>query len=42
MSDFAGGEDYLRNGHVVAGNPKVFAQLLQAIDPHVTPALKRT
>jgi myo-inositol-1(or 4)-monophosphatase len=42
VSDFAGGEDYLRNGHVVAGNPKVFAQLLQAIDPHVTPALKRT
>jgi len=41
VSDFAGGEDYLANGHVVAGNPKVFAQLLQAMAPHVTPALKR-
>ncbi|HRH82054.1 MAG TPA: inositol monophosphatase family protein [Thiobacillaceae bacterium] len=42
VSDFAGGEDYLGNGHVVAGNPKVFAQLLQTLTPHVTPALKRT
>lgn len=40
VSDFAGGEAYLNSGHVVAGNPKVFAQLLQALGPHLTPALK--
>ncbi len=40
VSDFAGEEGYLQSGHVVAGTPKVFAQLLQAISPHVTPALK--
>ena len=41
VSDFAGEEGYLQSGHVVAGTPKVFAQLLQAISPHVTPALRR-
>lgn len=40
VSDFAGNENYLRNGHVVAGNPKVFVQLLQAIEPHVTAELR--
>ncbi|MCP5279957.1 MAG: inositol monophosphatase [Thiobacillus sp.] len=40
VSDFAGNENYLENGHVVAGNPKVFVQLLQAIEPHVTAELK--
>lgn len=40
VSDFAGEENYLRTGHVVAGNPKVFVQLLQAIEPHVTAELR--
>lgn len=40
VSDFTGEEGYLKSGNVVAGNPKVFAQLLQAIQPHVTPALR--
>jgi myo-inositol-1(or 4)-monophosphatase len=40
VSDFAGNENFLQNGHVVAGNPKVFVQLLQAIEPHVTPELR--
>jgi myo-inositol-1(or 4)-monophosphatase len=40
VSDLAGEEHYLKTGHVVAGTPKVFAQLLQALAPHVTPALK--
>jgi myo-inositol-1(or 4)-monophosphatase len=40
VTDFGGEDGYLKSGHVVAGNPKVFAQLLQAITPHVTPALK--
>jgi len=40
VSDFAGEEGYLKSGHVVAGTPKVFVQLLQALSPHVTPALR--
>ena len=40
VTDFNGTENYLKNGNVVAGNPKVFVQLLQAIEPHVTPALR--
>ena len=40
VSDFAGEEDYLQSGNVVAGNPKVFVQLLQTITPHLTPALR--
>ena len=40
VTDFAGEDNYLKSGHVIAGSPKVFAQLLQVITPHVTPALK--
>ncbi len=40
VSDLAGEERYLQSGHVAAGTPKVFAQLLQALAPHLTPALK--
>ena len=40
VSDFAGEENYLQSGNVVAGNPKVFVQLLQTITPHVTEALR--
>jgi myo-inositol-1(or 4)-monophosphatase len=40
VSDFNGEDGYLKSGHVVAGTPKVFAQLIQAIGPHLTPALK--
>lgn len=33
ISDFNGAENYLENGNVVTGNPKVFKQLLQVIQP---------
>ncbi len=33
ISDFQGGEDFLRTGDVVAGTPKVFKSLLQTISP---------
>ena len=36
VGDLAGGETYLKTGNVIAGNPKVFAQLLQTIDSHRT------
>ena len=34
VSDLQGGEDYLRNGDVVAGTPKVFKSLLQTLNGH--------
>lgn len=35
-SDFLGGHDFLKRGNLVAGNPKVFAEILKAIRPHVS------
>lgn len=40
VGDFEGNETYLESGNIVAGNPKVFGQLLQVIAPHLTPELK--
>ena len=34
VSDLAGEGDYMNTGNIVAGNPKVFAQLLKIIDAH--------
>jgi len=39
VGDLAGETNYLATGNVVAGTPKVFAQLLQLIAAHRTPAL---
>lgn len=36
VGDFEGNESWLETGHIVAGNPKVFAQMLQVIQPHLT------
>jgi myo-inositol-1(or 4)-monophosphatase len=38
-SDFSGGHNYLASGNLVSGNPKVFAEILKAIHPHITPEL---
>ena len=37
VSDLAGDAGYLESGNLVAGNPKVFAQLLQVIQAHKPP-----
>ncbi|HSG10193.1 MAG: inositol-1-monophosphatase [Gammaproteobacteria bacterium] len=37
--DFSGGHNHLESGNLVSGNPKVFAEILKAIRPHVTPDL---
>jgi myo-inositol-1(or 4)-monophosphatase len=29
----------MQSGHIVAGNPKIFGQLLQVIAPHLTKEL---
>lgn len=40
VGDFAGGNEFLKNGNIAAGNPKIFKALLQSIQPHLTPALQ--
>ncbi|BBP00622.1 inositol monophosphatase family protein [Sulfuriferula nivalis] len=40
VGDFQGDDSYIDSGNIVAGTPKVFAQLLQTLAPHVTDALK--
>jgi myo-inositol-1(or 4)-monophosphatase len=40
VGDLEGESGYMESGHIVAGNPRIFVQLLQAIAPHLTPALK--
>ncbi|HEY6096108.1 MAG TPA: inositol monophosphatase family protein [Gallionellaceae bacterium] len=40
VGDLQGNDSFLRTGHLCAGNPKVFAQLLQVIAPHLTDGLK--
>ena len=40
VGDLEGENRHLESGHVLAGNPKVFAQLVQTVAPHLTPALR--
>ena len=40
VGDLEGENCYLQSGHVLAGNPRIFGQLVQAIAPHLTPALR--
>lgn len=39
VGDLSGGSRYLETNNLIAGTPKVFAQILQVIDAHRTPAL---
>jgi myo-inositol-1(or 4)-monophosphatase len=39
VGDLEGNDGYMDSGNICAGNPKVFAQLVQLIGPHLTPAL---
>ncbi len=41
VGDFAGGNDFLQSGNIVAGNPKIFKALLQDMQPHLTSELAR-
>lgn len=40
VGNFLGDEGFLESGNIVAGNPKVFAQILQILAPHLPPELK--
>lgn len=41
VGDFRGGDAYQESGNIVAGNPKVYQAILQAIGPCLTPELSR-
>ena len=40
VGGFEGNETWLDTGNIVAGNPKVFAQMLQTLEPHLTEELR--
>lgn len=40
VGDFQGEANYLKSGHIVAANPKVFALMLKSLSPHLTAALR--
>lgn len=40
VGDFEGNESWLQTGNIVAANPKIFSQILQTLNPHLTDALK--
>ncbi|MDY6993058.1 MAG: inositol monophosphatase family protein [Pseudomonadota bacterium] len=36
VTDFNGGQDFFRNGHIMSGSPKVLKAMLHTIQPHLT------
>ena len=40
VGNFLGNEGFLDSGNIVAANPKIFAQILQIIGPHLPPELR--
>jgi myo-inositol-1(or 4)-monophosphatase len=40
VGDLEGNGGYMESGNIVAGNPKIFSQLVQALAPHLTPNLR--
>lgn len=40
IGDLEGNDGYMASGNVLAGNPKIFAQMLPVLARHLTPALK--
>ncbi|HYA19614.1 MAG TPA: inositol monophosphatase family protein [Burkholderiales bacterium] len=41
IGNLQGDEGYLESGNVLGGNPKIFAQLIKILAPHLSPALKK-
>jgi myo-inositol-1(or 4)-monophosphatase len=40
VGDFEGNDQHMQRGQIVAANPRLFSQILQIIQPHMTPALR--
>lgn len=41
VSDFAGDQGYLESGNIIAGNQKIYAEMLRRIQPYLTEDLRR-
>ena len=39
VGDWRGGDSFFKSGNIVASNPKLFRTMVQALRPHVTPAI---
>jgi myo-inositol-1(or 4)-monophosphatase len=42
VGDLEGNDRYMQSGNIVAGSPKIFAQMLRVIQPHLTAQLRGT
>ncbi len=40
VGDFEGNEKFMERGQIVAGNPKIFSQILHVLHPHLTAKMK--
>jgi len=40
VGDFEGNDKFMERGQIVAGNPKIFSQILHVLHPHVTAKMK--
>ncbi|HYC48781.1 MAG TPA: inositol monophosphatase family protein [Burkholderiales bacterium] len=40
VGDLQGNESFMETGHIVAGSPKVFPEVLRLLEPHLTPPLR--
>jgi myo-inositol-1(or 4)-monophosphatase len=40
VGDFKGDANYFDTGNIVAGNPRIFADMIRKLQPHLTPELK--
>ncbi len=40
VGDFSGNDNYLETGNIVAGNPKIYADLTRKLQPHLTESIK--
>jgi myo-inositol-1(or 4)-monophosphatase len=40
VGDFEGNDTYMQRGQIVAGNPKIFSQILHVLQPHLTSKMR--
>src|SRR3989344_1066734 len=40
VTDLAGGQNFLESGNILAGNPKIHAEMLRRLQPHLTEDLR--
>jgi len=41
VTDFSGEQGYLEIGNILAGNQKIYAEMLRRLQPHLPPELLR-